>query len=657
MAGGKAYGKRKTAGKTPAVNEDLSEEDASSAQEESDADTAIVNTNVHDDATSDDDEEVEALTSDDHLYVKMYQNIGFQKKAALELVCSERINTRGKLQRITNARAYAICKAIRSPGGSSKGARVAEGAQHNLLILATVFNNATRVSRPIGPLDIEATPNDMFDLHESQLTMELEWDNASMSDAFKSLTVGDTRRGWKTIFDEFEERVKTVRGKVSHVQLNYLMRENLIPEPANDDPSEDYVDLDAELVARHPIIKSDKSNVPLSELEAGGPKMKIPNSNQDNIHLYSLVKITYESTSWWIHARPALRAKDGRLALRLMQASLVTTNALDDEHTANRKTMLALEWKDNSRTWTLIKYIAAHKLCHAKQSDLSINHNYSDFTEREKVTALLDGIKSKEYLLPMVNIQNDNQGARMQFEKACEMLLSFQSLIDNREKPNRSLSQVNGGGRGNDRGGGGRGGGAGRGAGRDRKRGRGGRHDSDQPDRANRTKHDSTVGGRDLKVAKMSNGDWDTTSIANGTHDALAKRQTHIKECWYPNKRYATLEPLERRMVWLNQRAQRMNDAAPVKNVSTVSVDDSAMSVLTTAVNSMTGKLDALTNMSAKHSRNIKQLKLIQEGNDEEALFDDSSVEAEYTNATNPALARNRLKTYPNSSMRKRPKR
>lgn len=156
----------------------------------------------------------------------------------------------------------------------------------------------------------------------------------------------------------------------------------------------------------------------------------------------------------------------------------------------------------------------------------------------------------------------------------------------------------------------------------------------------------------------MSNGDWDTTSIANGTHDALARRQTHIKDCWYPSKRYATLEPLERRMVWLNQRAQRMNDAnAPVKNVSTVSVDDSAMSVLTTAVNSMTGKLDALTNMSAKHSRNIKQLKLIQEGNDEEALFDDSSVEAEYTNATNPALARQSLKTYPNSSMRKRPKR
>ena len=140
----------------------------------------------------------------DEFYVEMYQRMGFREKAAKELVLSEEINTRAKLERITSSRAYSICKAIRSPGGTSRGSHVTEGAQHNPLMVANVFNNSSRVSRPIGPLDVQSPPNDMFDLHESQLTMELGWDNATMSDTFKPLTSNDTRRGWKPVFDDFE---------------------------------------------------------------------------------------------------------------------------------------------------------------------------------------------------------------------------------------------------------------------------------------------------------------------------------------------------------------------------------------------------------------------------------------------------------------------
>ena len=487
----------------------------------------------------------------------------------------------------------------------------------------------------------------MFDLHESQLTMETNWDNASMSDTFKPLTQNDTRRGWKAVFDDFEERVKSVRGKVSHVQLTYLMRDDLLPLPHLDDPSDEYTDLDHELVARHPIIKPAKVSLSLSVLEAGGTKMKIPKVNQDNVHLYSLTKTVYEPTAWWIHARPAHRAKDGRLALRLMKASLVTSNALDDEHTQNRKDMNALEFKD-SKSYPLMKYIAAHKVCHAKQTDLAVSHNYPDFTGREKVTALLDGIKIDKYFLPMVNIQNDTAGARINFDLANEMLLDFKSIADSRDKLSRAVYAVEGGGRGTGPGGGRHGRGRGRGPGRGR--GRGGRHEAGPQDRSNRTKHRSTTGGRDLNVAKLSNGDWDTRSIASGTHDALARRQVHIKDCYYPNSRYVELEPLERRMLFLNQQAQKATEAGrPLQTVSTVSLDDSTISQLTTAVTSMTGTLEALQKMSAKHGRAIQQVRAIQDDNDEEDLFadDDTSVEEEFTNATNPALARNRMKTHP----------
>ena len=215
--------------------------------------------------------------------------------------------------------------------------------------------------------------------------------------------------------------------------------------------------------------------------------------------------------------------------------------------------MLALEYKGESKGWTLLKYVAVHKKCYADQSNLNISHNFPDFTEREKITALIDGIKTNQYEIPIVNINNDTFGARIDFDKANEMLIECKSMTDSRDKLSRNLSQVETGGRGRGGGGGRHGGGRGGGRGRGQGRGRGGRSDGGRPDGSNRTKHRNTVGGQALNVAKISNGNCDTVAISRGEHDALAKRQTHINENWYPSNRYLELEPLERRMLFINQ--------------------------------------------------------------------------------------------------------
>ena len=161
-----------------------------------------------------------------------------------------------------------------------------------------------------------------------------------------------------------------------------------------------------------------------------------------------------------------------------------------------------------------------------------------------------------------------------------------------------------------------------------------------------------------MNVAKMSNGNWDTVASSHGEHDALAKRQTHINENWYPSNRHLELEPLERRMLFINQQAQKAAEGGrPVQSVSAVSVDDSTISQLTTAVTSMTGTLEALANLSAKHACKIKQIRAIQQDDTTEDLFESSSNEEEQTNRNNPALARNKLKTYPRGIMKKRQKR
>ena len=75
------------------------------------------------------------------------------------------------------------------------------------------------------------------------------------------------------MFDKFEERAKSMRGKVSYAPIAYLLRPNLFPPPDQDDPADEYADFDLELIARHLIIQRKHRNVPVETLEAGGPKM------------------------------------------------------------------------------------------------------------------------------------------------------------------------------------------------------------------------------------------------------------------------------------------------------------------------------------------------------------------------------------------------
>ena len=96
----------------------------------------------------------------------------------------------------------------------------------------------------------------MFDLHENQLNMETEWDNTTMAETFKPLTDKDIRKGWKSVYDVFVERVKSVRGLVAHVPLTYFMHTDLHPKNAALDPSEGYVDFDHELILAPPSSTS-----------------------------------------------------------------------------------------------------------------------------------------------------------------------------------------------------------------------------------------------------------------------------------------------------------------------------------------------------------------------------------------------------------------
>ena len=70
----------------------------------------------------------QTLLTSDELYNNMFKRMKFRPEAALELVQTEQLNTRTKLERITEVRASKIFTAIRSPGGGGSGAHYPEEA-------------------------------------------------------------------------------------------------------------------------------------------------------------------------------------------------------------------------------------------------------------------------------------------------------------------------------------------------------------------------------------------------------------------------------------------------------------------------------------------------------------------------------------------------
>ena len=95
----------------------------------------------------------------------MYKAIGFSDDAATELTDTEFVDSITKLSHITSAHASKIRKAIRSPGGAGAGVKVTEGAEHNLVIAAAVYLNASCVLRTIKCAEIRLDPSYLFDLH------------------------------------------------------------------------------------------------------------------------------------------------------------------------------------------------------------------------------------------------------------------------------------------------------------------------------------------------------------------------------------------------------------------------------------------------------------------------------------------------------------
>ena len=235
----------------------------------------------------------------------MYKAIGFSDDAATKLTDTEFLDSMPKLSRITSARTFKICKAIRSPGGAGAGVHVTEGAEHNLMIAAAIDLNDSFVLRTIQCAEIRLDPSGLFDLHEGQQLLEGQWVNKEWADSFRPLSENDLKMGWKVLREDFHDHTNNVRGAVTKAPIAYLMRNRLIPFPEDDDDEDEYADFDQQLIARNPIIQAAHASVAEETLEKSGPRKKRPQVNGDNTVLFHLSKYVFE--------KPAGGPMQGRL--------------------------------------------------------------------------------------------------------------------------------------------------------------------------------------------------------------------------------------------------------------------------------------------------------------------------------------------------------
>ena len=151
-----------------------------------------------------------------------------------------------------------------------------------------------------------------------------------------------------------------------------------------------------------------------------------------------------------------------------------------------------------------------------------------------------------------------------------------------------------------------------------------------------------------MSITKLPNVDWDTVQISRGTYDHLAKMQVHINKTWYPSSDYDEMEPLERRMLFINQSVEKghgKGGGSPVSSFAAVSVDEIQMSAMTATLSGMSENISGLLNASEKHQRKIERIRVKRR---EENLFSSSSSSSSddkiRSNQGNHALARNSLK-------------
>jgi hypothetical protein len=142
-----------------------------------------------------------------------------------------------------------LCSIVRKPhasaSGSTSGHAISNLAQEHLKLAIFTMKHFKHVSCEI---DLESLTKKDIIVFSQQRQMELTFKNKTKG--FAQATFKDLAKTFETVMEQLEHACG-----VSGVMLAYVSRKNLIPLDEDKDPPTNYPSLDAEAIARAPILE------------------------------------------------------------------------------------------------------------------------------------------------------------------------------------------------------------------------------------------------------------------------------------------------------------------------------------------------------------------------------------------------------------------
>ena len=329
------------------------------------------------------------------MYVRV---LGFKEGAATALYDDQQITDTDHLCELDDPTIKELCRQI-----GKEGHPVSMLSQNRLKLLVFWAKHMRRTSRGIDDLSEVDYDKDIKHL-QAQKTFEDGLDDSKEPDAPKMTLTPATAAA---SFTQMKTHLAKCRGTTG-LPLEYVVRPQLkgpfdAPEDGPEDPpsfgnpDSPYVTIDAELIARAPILRIDLTHGqlarPLDHLEEHGPFD--PTFLQDSAKVYDILHTTWGTSQPWTHARSAAaKTKNGRKAFRVLHAHLLGGQQLVTSGSAIMTRLQSLAYDGDRRNFDFNKYVALHVAGHNDHNDLG-EYGVEPLTESLKILWFQKGITDK----------------------------------------------------------------------------------------------------------------------------------------------------------------------------------------------------------------------------------------------------------------------
>jgi hypothetical protein len=313
----------------------------------------------------------------------MFERLGFTPVASASMEGNDHgINALEEVVFLNDKDIDSLVKQLRRPGGmiaghtlvggaaqgnpgplaANPGHSVSVRAETNLKLALFYLCHQARISRFVAPASVALTVvRSLCSTKEYEENFKVTADQPLINEKY-----------WPGTMEEIRELFVSVLGETG-VPLAYVVREN-VEIPPGTDPSEGYITVAEEMIAR------------------------VPHGNQayanDSMEVWrSYMAIITQSHDFWTYVKPAQRTKDGRHSFLLVWNHFLGPNNVDNMASEAEAKLVSVSYTGERKRWTWEKYVQIHAEQHAALNGLT-EYGYSGIDNGTKVRKLMAGIKN-----------------------------------------------------------------------------------------------------------------------------------------------------------------------------------------------------------------------------------------------------------------------